>query len=191
WFGFNGGSQLALGSMEDASAVARIFVNTNTAAAAGVVVAMVLTQLLYKKVDITMVLNGALAGLVSITAEPLMPSLLWAAIIGGIGGIIVVIVVPILDRLKIDDVVGAIPVHLVAGIWGTFAVPITNPDTSFGTQIIGIVAVGAFVFIVSLILWFLLKVTIGIRVTEEQEIMGLDKAEIGVDAYPDFAPNQT
>ncbi|MCB1495549.1 MAG: ammonium transporter [Bauldia sp.] len=191
WFGFNGGSQLALGSMENASSVARIFVNTNTAAAAGVITAMVLTQLLYKKVDITMVLNGALAGLVSITAEPLMPSLPWAAIIGGIGGIIVVIVVPILDRMKIDDVVGAIPVHLVAGIWGTIAVPITNPGTSFGTQFVGIVSIGAFVFIVSLILWLILKATMGIRVSEEQEVMGLDKAEIGIEAYPDFAPNQT
>ena len=188
WFGFNGGSQLALDSMENASSVARIFVNTNTAAAAGVITAMVLTQLLYKKVDITMVLNGALAGLVSITAEPLMPSLPWAAIIGGI---IVVIVVPILDRMKIDDVVGAIPVHLVAGIWGTIAVPITNPGTSFGTQFVGIVSIGAFVFIVSLILWLILKATMGIRVSEEQEVMGLDKAEIGIEAYPDFAPNQT
>ena len=146
---------------------------------------------MYKKPDLTMVLNGALAGLVSITAEPLMPSLPWAAIIGGIGGIIVVIVVPILDRMKIDDVVGAIPVHLVAGIWGTIAVPITNPGTSFGTQFVGIVSIGAFVFIVSLILWLILKATMGIRVSEEQEVMGLDKAEIGIEAYPDFAPNQT
>ncbi|SDB05790.1 ammonium transporter [Bauldia litoralis] len=190
WFGFNGGSQLALGSMADASSVAKIFVNTNTAAAAGVIAAMVLTQLLYKKVDITMVLNGALGGLVAITAEPLMPTILWSAIIGGIGGILVVIAVPLLDRMKIDDVVGAIPVHLIAGIWGTLAVPITNPGTSFGTQIIGIAAVGAFTFIASLIIWGVLKATVGVRVSEEDEIMGLDKAEIGVEAYPDFAPNQ-
>jgi Amt family ammonium transporter len=187
WFGFNGGSQLALGSFEDASAVARIFVNTNTAAAAGVIAAMILTQVLYKKVDITMALNGALAGLVSITAEPLTPSLFSAAIIGAIGGIIVVVVVPLLDKMKIDDVVGAIPVHLVAGIWGTLAVPITNPDTSFVTQIIGIVAIGVFTFVASYILWMILKVTVGVRVTPEQEAIGLDQAEIGVEAYPEFA----
>jgi ammonium transporter, Amt family len=186
WFGFNGGSQLALGSFADASAVARIFVNTNAAAAGGVIVAMVLTQLIYKKVDLTMALNGALAGLVSITAEPLTPSLLMAPIIGGIGGVIVVIAVPLLDRMKIDDVVGAIPVHLLAGIWGTFAVPITNPDTSFGSQIIGIVAIGAFTFIASLVVWAVLKAVVGIRVSEEEEAMGLDMAEIGVEAYPEF-----
>ncbi|MEQ8701497.1 MAG: ammonium transporter, partial [Bauldia litoralis] len=123
-------------------------------------------------------------------AEPLMPTILWSAIIGGIGGILVVIAVPLLDRMKIDDVVGAIPVHLIAGIWGTLAVPITNPGTSFGTQIIGIAAVGAFTFIASLIVWGVLKATVGVRVSEEDEIMGLDKAEIGVEAYPDFAPNQ-
>ena len=191
WFGFNGGSQLAMGSVADAADVSRIFVNTNTAAASGVVVTLILTQLLYKKVDITMVLNGALAGLVSITAEPLTPSLWWAAIIGGIGGVIVIVVVPLLDRLKIDDVVGAIPVHLVAGIWGTLAVPITNSGTSFGTQIVGIVAIGVFVFVVSLVLWLILKAITGVRVSEEDEIAGLDRAEIGVEAYPDFAPNQT
>ncbi|WP_436643744.1 ammonium transporter [Microbaculum sp. FT89] len=186
WFGFNGGSQLALGSAADASAVSRIFVNTNMAAAAGVIAAMVVTQLIYKKVDVTMAVNGALAGLVSITAEPLAPSLFMALVIGGIGGIIVVIVVPLLDKLKIDDVVGAIPVHLVAGIWGTLAVPITNADAGFGTQIIGIVAIGAFTFVASAIVWTILKATVGIRVGEEEEASGLDLAEIGVEAYPEF-----
>ncbi|MEP2285474.1 MAG: ammonium transporter, partial [Nitratireductor sp.] len=138
WFGFNGGSQLALGTFADANAIATIFINTNMAAAAGVVVAMVLTQLIYKKVDITMAMNGALAGLVSITAEPLTPTLGSAAIIGGIGAVIVVLTVPLLDKLKIDDVVGAIPVHLFCGIWGTMAVPITNGDASFATQATGV-----------------------------------------------------
>jgi len=186
WFGFNGGSQLALGSVADASAVSRIFINTNMAAAAGVVVAMVLTQIIYKKVDVTMAINGALAGLVSITAEPLAPNLLMALIIGGIGGIIVVFTVPLLDKLKIDDVVGAIPVHLIAGIWGTLAVPLTNGDASFGTQIVGIVAVGIFTFVASGIVWFVLKAITGVRVSEEEEATGLDMGEIGVEAYPEF-----
>ena len=189
WFGFNGGSQLALGSLEDASSISVIFMNTNLAAAGGVVTALILTQLLYKKVDLTMCLNGALAGLVSITAEPLMPSPLMAIIIGSIGGLIVVFAVPLLDKLKIDDVVGAIPVHLLAGIWGTIAVPLTNPDITFGSQILGIVSVGIFVSAVSAILWYVMKMTIGIRVTPEAEIMGLDRSELGMDAYPEFTKN--
>jgi Amt family ammonium transporter len=186
WFGFNGGSQLAMGSLEDASSVSRIFVNTNLAAAAGVMVAMVLAQLFYGKVDLTFALNGALAGLVSITAEPLTPSPIWAIMIGGIGGAIVVFTVPLLDKLKIDDVVGAIPVHLIAGIWGTLAVPITNSDGSFVTQIIGIVAIGAFVVVTSAIVWLVLKYTIGIRPSAEAESDGLDKTECGMEAYPEF-----
>ncbi len=186
WFGFNGGSQLALASFTDASAIARIFANTNTAAAAGVVTAMVMTQLMYKKVDLTMALNGALAGLVSITAEPLTPSLGMAAAIGAIGGVIVVFAVPMLDRFKIDDVVGAIPVHLFAGIWGTLAVPLTNPAGNFITQLTGIIAIGAFVTIVSSILWLVLKFTVGIRVSREDEDKGLDQAELGLEAYPEF-----
>ncbi|TCT11834.1 ammonium transporter [Tepidamorphus gemmatus] len=186
WFGFNGGSQLALGSLGDASDVARIFANTNTAAAAGVIVAMILSQIMYGKVDLTFALNGALAGLVSITAEPLAPSLLMAAIIGGIGGAIVVFAVPLLDRLKIDDVVGAIPVHLVAGIWGTIAVPLTNAETSFAIQLVGIVAYGAFTFIATLIVWLVLKATTGLRVSAETESLGLDAVEVGVEAYPEF-----
>lgn len=187
WFGFNGGSQLALGSPDNANAIATIFINTNMAAAAGVVTAMVLTQLLYKKVDITMALNGALAGLVSITAEPLAPSLGWALVIGAIGAVIVVLTVPLLDKLHIDDVVGAIPVHLFCGIWGTMAVPLTNGDTSFATQAVGVISIGIFVSVSSLLLWLALRFTVGIRCTEEEEMMGLDKAEIGVEAYPEFA----
>ncbi|MEM7302958.1 MAG: ammonium transporter [Pseudomonadota bacterium] len=186
WFGFNGGSQLAFGDNANASDVARIFVNTNLAAAAGVVVAMILMQITYKKVDVTMALNGALAGLVSITAEPLTPSPIMAIIIGGIGGVIVVYTVPLLDKLKIDDVVGAIPVHLIAGIWGTLAVPLTNSGANFGAQILGIVAYGAFTIVASGVVWYILKVTIGIRIGEEEEVLGLDRTEIGVEAYPEF-----
>tara|TARA_Y100000590_G_scaffold452259_1_gene595015 strand:- start:1041 stop:2327 length:1287 start_codon:yes stop_codon:yes gene_type:complete len=186
WFGFNGGSQLALGSLEDASSVSKIFMNTNLAAAGGVVAAIILTQILYKKVDLTMCLNGALAGLVSITAEPLMPSPLSAIIIGAIGGVIVVLAVPMLDKLKIDDVVGAIPVHLLAGIWGTLVVPWSNPDTSLITQFIGVISIGLFVSAISALVWFIMKQSIGIRVSDESELIGVDKAELGMDAYPDF-----
>jgi len=187
WFGFNGGSQLAMGTVSDVADVSRIFANTNAAAAGGAIAALILTQIFYKKVDLTMVLNGALAGLVSITAEPLTPTLGSATLIGGIGGVIVVFTVPLLDKLKIDDVVGAIPVHLVAGIWGTIAVALTNADASFGTQIAGIAIVGAFTFIVSWVVWTVLKVTMGIRVSEEEELAGLDNAELGMEAYPEFA----
>ncbi|MEQ9519301.1 MAG: ammonium transporter [Parvibaculum sp.] len=187
WFGFNGGSQLALGSAENAVAISQIFINTNMAAAGGVVTAMILTQLLYSKVDLTMALNGALAGLVSITAEPLAPTLGQAALIGAVGGAIVVVAVPMLDKLKIDDVVGAIPVHLLCGIWGTMAVPLTNAETSFYVQAVGVVSIGAFVVIASLAFWLALKFTIGIRASQEDEITGLDKAEIGLEAYPEFA----
>ncbi|HCX69171.1 MAG TPA: ammonium transporter, partial [Rhodobiaceae bacterium] len=186
WFGFNGASQLALGTIADANAVSTIFINTNMAAAGGVVAAMLLTQLLYKKVDITMALNGALAGLVSITAEPLAPTLGWALVIGALGGVIVVLTVPLLDKLRIDDVVGAIPVHLFCGIWGTMAVPLTNGDTSFAVQATGVISIGIFVAVTSLVLWLALRFTIGIRCSEEEEMLGLDKAEIGVEAYPEF-----
>ena len=186
WFGFNGGSQLAMGTAGDVTDVSRIFANTNLAAAAGVVAAVVLTQVIYKKVDVTMALNGALAGLVSITAEPLAPSAGMAILIGAVGGAIVVFTVPLLDKLKIDDVVGAIPVHLIAGIWGTLAVPLTNDGASFGIQAVGILAYGAFIFVASFAVWTLLKVTIGVRVSEEGEALGLDKEEVGVEAYPEF-----
>ncbi|MCT8159116.1 ammonium transporter [Pseudoruegeria sp. SHC-113] len=187
WFGFNGGSQLAMGTVGDVTDVSRIFANTNMAAAAGAVAALFMTQILYKKPDLTMVLNGALAGLVSITAGPLDPSLFGALWIGAVGGIIVVFVVPMLDKFKIDDVVGAIPVHLVAGFWGTLVVPVYTEGTSFVTQIIGFAAIGAFVFVVSLIVWIILKGIMGIRVSEEDEINGLDMAELGMEAYPDFS----
>lgn len=182
WFGFNGGSQLAAGTVGDITDVGRIFANTNMAAASGALVALVLTQLLYKKVDLTMVLNGALAGLVSITAEPLAPSLFGSLLIGGVGGLIVVFAVPMLDKLKIDDVVGAIPVHLVAGIWGTLAVAFSGSAT-IGAQITGILAYGIFTFVVSYIVWSVLKAVMGIRVSEEAEIQGLDTSELGMEAY--------
>ncbi len=186
WFGFNGGSQLAMGTVGDVSDVSRIFANTNMAAAAGAVTALILTQVLYGKADLTMVLNGALAGLVSITAEPLAPTLFGALWIGAIGGVIVTFTVPMLDKLKIDDVVGAIPVHLFAGIWGTIAVVFYNGDASLGTQLMGIAAYGVFTFGASLIVWFALKAIMGIRVSEEAELAGLDVSELGMEAYPDF-----
>lgn len=184
WFGFNGGSQLAAGTVGDITDVSRIFANTNMAAASGAVAALILTQIVYGKADLTMVLNGALAGLVSITAEPLAPSLLMSLITGGIGGVIVVFAVPMLDKLKIDDVVGAIPVHLIAGIWGTLAVAFHTGG--WGIQITGIIAYGVFTFVISLVLWFILKGIMGIRVSEEAEVAGLDTAELGMEAYPDF-----
>ncbi len=187
WFGFNGGSQLAMGTVGDVSDVSRIFANTNMAAAAGSVMALILTQVLYRKPDLTMVLNGALAGLVSITAEPLAPSLFGALWIGAVGGVIVVFAVPLLDKFKIDDVVGAIPVHLFAGIWGTIAVVFYNADTSLMTQLTGIAAYGIFTFVASAIVWFILKAAVGIRVSEEDEINGLDMSEMGMEAYPEFS----
>jgi Amt family ammonium transporter len=186
WFGFNGGSQLYMNSAGNVADISRIFANTNTAAAGGAFAALVATQLLYRKIDLTMVLNGALAGLVSITAEPLTPTLGAATLIGAVGGVIVVFAVPFLDKLKIDDVVGAIPVHLFAGIWGTLAVLITNPDASVYGQVVPIVIVGVFVFVVSAALWFIINATMGIRVTQEHEMAGLDAAELGMEAYPEF-----
>ncbi|TVQ52042.1 MAG: ammonium transporter [Rhodobacteraceae bacterium] len=186
WFGFNGGSQLAMGTVGDVADVSRIFANTNTAAAGGAVTALILTQLLYGKVDLTMVLNGALAGLVSITAEPLEPGLGAATLIGAVGGAIVVFAVPFLDKLKIDDVVGAIPVHLFAGVWGTLAVLLTNSEATVSAQVLSILIVGVFVFVVSLVVWLILNATMGIRVSEEEETEGLDSAELGLEAYPEF-----
>jgi Amt family ammonium transporter len=193
WFGFNGGSQLAAGTIADIDAVAKIFVNTNAAAAAGLVTALVLTQLIYKKADLTLVLNGAIGGLVAITAEPLAPMVWQAILIGAVGGLIVVLAVPLLDRLKIDDVVGAIPAHLFCGIWGTLIVAWTKQADGFsflqqlGVQALGIVTIGAFTFALSSLLWFALKSTVGIRCPEEDEFIGLDKAELGLEAYPEFA----
>ena len=187
WFGFNGGSQLAMGTVGDVADVSRIFANTNAAAAGGAIAALILTQVVYGKVDLTMVLNGALAGLVSITAEPLTPTLGVATLIGAVGGLIVVFTVPMLDKFQIDDVVGAIPVHLIAGIWGTLAVPLTNSDANFGTQIISILIVGAFTFVASGIVWYIIKSTLGIRVSESDEVAGLDKSELGMESYPEFS----
>ena len=185
WFGFNGGSQLAAGTVGDITDIGRIFANTNMAAASGAVVALAVTQIMYKKADLTMVLNGALAGLVSITAEPLAPTLFGALLTGAVGGVIVVITVPLMDKFKIDDVVGAIPVHLIAGIWGTLAVGFYTGN--FGAQILGIVAYGAFTFFASLVIWYILKMVVGIRVSEEAEINGLDMSELGMEAYPEFS----
>ena len=188
WFGFNGGSQLAMGTIGDVTDISRIFANTNMAAAAGAVTCLILTQIMYKKVDLTMVLNGALAGLVSITASPLEPTLFGALWIGAVGGVIVVFTVPMLDKMKIDDVVGAIPVHLIAGFWGTMVVPVYAPaDSNFVTQFIGFASIGAFVFVASLIVWVILKAAGGIRVSEEAEVTGLDTTELGMEAYPEFA----
>lgn len=204
WFGFNGASQLQAGTVESIDAVSTIFANTNMAAVGGVLAAIALTAILYKgKVDPTMAFNGAIGGLVSITAEPLTPSMLDAVLIGGVGGVLVVVTVPLLDKLKIDDVVGAIPAHLVCGIWGTLIVAI-NTQTAKGqdangddilrsvpeqflVQGIGVLATAVFVSIASALVWYALKLTIGVRVSEEDEQLGLDRADTGVEAYPEFA----
>ncbi|MEL6325013.1 MAG: ammonium transporter [Pseudomonadota bacterium] len=197
WFGFNGASQLAAGTFDDINAVAKIFANTNMAAVGGVLAAMVATSLLYGgKIDATMVFNGAIGGLVSITAEPLAPSMGASVLIGAVGGVLVVLTVPLLDRFKIDDVVGAIPAHLVCGIWGTLVVaasygnnimPNEAGDPSYVGQLVGIVLTGVFVSAASLAVWMLLKMTIGVRVSAEEEMEGLDKTEVGLEAYPEFA----
>ncbi len=186
WFGFNGGSELKVSDIESANAVAQVFTNTNLAAAGGVLTALIITRLVYGKTDLTMGLNGALAGLVSITAEPLMPSPLLAVIIGAIGGAIVVFSIIGLDKLRIDDPVGAISVHGTAGIWGVFAVLLSNPDATFINQLIGIVAIFVFVFVASLIVWAILKALMGIRISEDEEYQGVDQSECGLEAYPEF-----
>ena len=183
WFGFNGGSQLALGTLDDSISVSKIFINTNLAACGGVMANAVLTRLLYGRTDVIHMLNGAIAGLVAITAEPLAPSPFVAILIGGVGGIIAVFGTQLLYKFKIDDVVGAIPAHLFAGIWGTLAVPITNSKVAFSSQLIGIISINVFVFIVSFIVWFVMKQTIGIRLSAKAEKIGTDKSEVGVVAY--------
>ena len=183
WFGFNGGSQLAIGTADDAIAVSTIFLNTFLAGAGGVMAAATVTRLNFGKTDVVQMLNGCIGGLVAITAEPLMPSPLAAILIGAVGGVIVVYGTKLLFSLKIDDVVGAIPAHLFAGIWGTLAVPITNPDTSFGTQLLGVLSINIFVFVVALIVWSIMKSTIGIRLSKEAETKGTDVTETGVIAY--------
>ena len=183
WFGFNGGSQLSMGTFDDAVAVSKIFINTNLAACGGVLAAGIVTRLMIGKTDVIQMLNGAIGGLVAITAEPLMPSPFSAILIGAVGGAIVVFGTKFLLSLKIDDVVGAIPAHLFAGIWGTLAVPLTNPDTNFGSQILGIISINVFVFIVSFIIWSIMKNTMGIRLSKDAEIKGTDVSEVGVIAY--------
>ena len=183
WFGFNGGSQLALGSFEDATAMSQIFMNTQLAACGGVIAGAVISRLVGGKTDVVMMLNGALAGLVSITAEPLMPSPILAIGIGMVGGVIMYYGTAFLNYLKLDDVVGAIPVHMFAGIFGTLIVPLSNPDASFGIQLLGVISVCAFVFTTSYIVLSIIKSTMGLRISEEAEKLGTDKAEVGVIAY--------
>jgi Amt family ammonium transporter len=183
WFGFNGGSQLAMGTGDDAIAVSKIFINTNLAACGGVMAAAALTRLMGGKTDVVQMLNGAIGGLVAITAEPLMPTPIAAILIGGIGGIIVVFGTKLLFKLQIDDVVGAIPAHLFAGIWGTLAVPITNSGANFGTQLLGVISINVTVFVIAFIVWALMKNTIGIRLSKEAELKGTDVSETGVIAY--------
>lgn len=188
WFGFNGGSELRVSDFVEANAVAQVFVNTNTAAAGGVVAALITARLLFGKADLTMALNGALAGLVAITADPLSPGAGLATLIGAIGGIIVVFSIVAMDKIKIDDPVGAISVHGVVGIWGLLAVTLSNTDSSLVAQLIGIGTIFTFVFISSFIVWFVLKLIMGIRVSEEEEIVGVDVEECGMEAYPEFMP---
>ena len=183
WFGFNGGSQLALGTLDDSISVSKIFINTNLAACGGVMANAAFTRLVYGRTDVIHMLNGAIAGLVAITAEPLTPTPFAAILIGGVGGLIAVFGTQLLYKFKIDDVVGAIPAHLFAGIWGTLAVPITNSEAVFSSQLIGIISINLFVFVVSFIIWFIMKQTIGIRLSAKAEKLGTDKSEVGVIAY--------
>lgn len=183
WFGFNGGSQLAMGTADDAIAVSTIFINTFLAGAGGVIAAAIVTRLNYGKTDVIQMLNGCIGGLVAVTAEPLMPSPIAAILIGAVGGIIVVYGTKLLFSFKIDDVVGAVPAHLFAGIWGTLIVPATNTNTSFSTQLIGVLVVNIFVFIIAYIIWTIIKSTIGLRLSKEGEAKGTDVTETGVIAY--------
>jgi Amt family ammonium transporter len=196
WFGFNGGSVLATASVESANSVAVVFMNTNAAAAGGSVAALILARILFGKADLTMALNGALAGLVAITAEPSTPSALQATLFGAIGGVLVVFSIIGLDKLKIDDPVGAIYVHGVVGLLGLLLVPITNPLTedggaSFGGQIIGALTIFVWVFVTSFIVWYVIKLVMGVRVSEDEEFEGVDVSECGLEAYPDFAKSRS
>ncbi len=186
WFGFNGGSQLKIADFDNANAVAQIFVNTNASAAGGAITALVIARLLFGKADLTMVLNGTLAGLVAITAEPLTTSALGATVIGGIAGVLVVLSIIGLDKLKIDDPVGAISVHGVIGIWGLLAVPLSNEGASFSSQLLGIVIIFLWVFAASLLVWAVIKAIFGIRICDDHEYIGADQAECGIEAYPEF-----
>jgi Amt family ammonium transporter len=186
WFGFNGGSVLKLGDIASANSVAMVFLNTNTAAAGGAVAALITARLMFGKADLTMLLNGALAGLVTITAEPSTPSALTATIFGAFGGVLVVLSIVTMDKLRIDDPVGAISVHGVCGLLGLLLVPITNSDVSFSGQIIGAITIFVWVFVASLIVWGILKAVMGLRVSEEDEYEGVDLSECGMEAYPEF-----
>lgn len=186
WFGFNGGSQLKLTGVENANAVAQIFVNTNAGAAGGVIAALIISRLLFGKADLTMVLNGALAGLVAITAEPSTPTALNATLIGALGGLLVVVSILALDKWRIDDPVGAISVHGVGGIWGLLAVPLTNAEATLSAQLLGIGTIFFWVFLTSVLVWGTIKITVGIRISEEEEYVGADVTECGVEAYPEF-----
>jgi Amt family ammonium transporter len=186
WFGFNGGSVLKLGDIASANAVAMVFLNTNAAAAGGVIAALIAAKLLFGKADLTMILNGALAGLVAITAGPDTPSPLMATIIGAVGGLLVVFSIIAMDKFKLDDPVGAISVHGVVGLWGLLAVPLTNGDASFVGQLVGAATIFVWVFVTSFIVWAILKMVMGIRVSEEEEYEGTDLGECGMEAYPEF-----
>jgi Amt family ammonium transporter len=186
WFGFNGGSVLKLGDIANANSVAMVFLNTNAAAAGGLIAALLMARLMFGKADLTMILNGALAGLVAITAEPSTPSPLAATAIGAVGGLLVVFSIIFLDKLRIDDPVGAISVHGTVGIWGLLAVPLTNSETTLVGQLVGMATIFVWVFSVSMVVWLLLKLTVGIRVSEEEEYEGVDLGECGLEAYPEF-----
>ena len=186
WFGFNGGSELKLSNLGEANAVAQVFVNTNIAACGGLLAALVLARILFGKADLTMALNGALAGLVSITAEPLAGSMQASALIGAGGGLLVVGSIVLLDKLRIDDPVGAISVHGTAGVWGLLALCFTNPEASLAAQLLGIVTIFAWTFAASFAVWFALKKTMGIRISQDEEYEGADLAETGIEAYPEF-----
>jgi Amt family ammonium transporter len=186
WFGFNGGSVLKLGDIANSNSVAMVFLNTNAAAAGGVIAAMIVARILFGKADLTMILNGALAGLVAITAEPSTPSALAATLIGAVGGTLVVFSILTLDKLKIDDPVGAISVHGVVGLWGLLAVPLTNDGSSFSGQLIGAATIFVWVFVTSFVTWLVIKTVMGLRVTEEEEYEGVDLSECGMEAYPEF-----
>ncbi len=190
WFGFNGGSQLMVSDFENATAVGQIFLNTNAAAAAGAVAALIVVKSIWGKADLSMVLNGALAGLVAITADPLSPSPVASVVIGALGGILVVFSILAFDKVKVDDPVGALSVHGVCGIFGLMMVPFSNADASFGAQAFGALVIFGWVFVASLVVWGILKATMGIRVSEEEEVEGMDLHDCGVAAYPEFASSK-
>ena len=190
WFGFNGGSVLKLGDIANSNSVAMVFLNTNAAAAGGVIVALIVARMMFGKADLTMALNGALAGLVAITAEPLTPAPLEATLIGAIGGALVVFAIITLDKMRIDDPVGAISVHGVVGMWGLIAVCFTNPDATWMAQLTGLGAIFGWTLMASLITWGIIKMVIGIRVSEEEEFAGVDLSECGLEAYPEFVGSQ-